>query len=35
MRGVWLGLLLLLTVTGIPVSAETLTGWAISVHIKV
>ena len=32
MRGIWLGLSLLLTVMGLPVSAETLTGKVIGVH---
>ena len=32
MRGVWLGFLLLVIVTGIPVSAETLTGKVVGVH---
>ena len=32
LRGVWLGLSLLLTVMGIPISAETLSGKVVGVH---
>ena len=32
MRGVWLGLSLLVTVTGFPVQAETMTGKVVGVH---